>query len=116
MSDPIVHIPVIDVCSAGQAYLVSCGPSISSTVPLLPRLKPLLPEGESLVERSARETLMRLIASAPSANSAQLANVLPVVVPDFPENMPRVHNVSQAVLQLNSVQVYSSYGLYVSVS
>jgi hypothetical protein len=115
MSDPIVHIPVIDVCSAGQAYLVSCGPSISSTVPLLPRLKPLLPEGESLVERSARETLMRLIASAPSANSAQLANVLPVVVPDFPENMPRVHNVSQAVLQLNSVQVYSSCGLYVSV-
>lgn len=69
MSDPIVHVPVIDVCSAGQAYLVSCGPSITSAVPLLPSLKPLLPEAESLVERSARETLMRLIASTPPASN-----------------------------------------------
>ncbi|TVU40161.1 hypothetical protein EJB05_13611 [Eragrostis curvula] len=96
MSDPIVHIPVIDVCSAGQAYLVSCGPSISSTVPMLPGL-PLLPEAESLVERSARETLMRLIASTPSANGPHLANILPVVVPDFPENISRVHNVNKNV-------------------
>lgn len=113
MSDPIVHIPVIDVCSAGQAYLVSCGP-ISSTAPLLPSLKPLLPETESLVERSARETLMRLIASTPSASSSQLANILPVVVPDFPASMPRVHhNVSHKVLQINSFQVSLSCCLYV---
>jgi len=82
MSDPIVHVPVIDVCSAGQAYLVSCGPSISSAVPLLPSLKPLLPEADSLVERSARETLMRLMASAPPASNPQLANILPVVMPE----------------------------------
>jgi hypothetical protein len=105
MSDTIVHIPVIDVCSTDQAYLVSCGPSISSTVPLLPCLNPLLPEAESLVERSARETLMRLIASTPSANSAQLANIFPVVVSGFPESIPRVHNVSQRVMQFNSAQV-----------
>ncbi|GJN10584.1 hypothetical protein PR202_ga28689 [Eleusine coracana subsp. coracana] len=100
MSDPIVHIPVIDVCSAGQAYLVSCGP-ISSTVPLLPSLNPLLPETESLVERSARETLMRLIASTPSASTAQVANILPVVVPDFPENVPRVHHVNKNIVATN---------------
>ena len=94
MSDPIVHVPVIDVCSAGQAYLVSCGPSITSTVPLLTSLKPLLPEAESLVERSARETLMRLIASAPPASNPQLANVLPLVIPDMPESISRANNVS----------------------
>lgn len=93
MSDPIVHVPVIDVCSAGQAYLVSCGPSITSAVPLLPNLKPLLPEAESLVERSARETLMRLIASTPPASNPQLANVLPVVIPDVPESIYRANNV-----------------------
>lgn len=94
MSDPIVHIPVIDVCSAGQAYLVSCGPSISSAVPLLPSLKPLLPEADSLVERSARETLMKLIASTPSASNPHLANILPVVVPDIPESIARADYVS----------------------
>ncbi|PAN09159.1 hypothetical protein PAHAL_2G000600 [Panicum hallii] len=92
MSDPIVHVPVIDVCSAGQAYLVSCGPSISSAVPLLPSLKPLLPEADSLVERSARETLMRLIASAPPASNPQLANILPVVLP---ESISRANNVNK---------------------
>ncbi|XP_066396600.1 uncharacterized protein [Miscanthus floridulus] len=97
MSDPIVHVPVIDVCSAGQAYLVSCGPSITSTVPLLTSLKPLLPEAESLVERSARETLMRLIASAPPASNPQLANVLPLVIPDMPESISRANNVNKHV-------------------
>ncbi|XP_062189243.1 uncharacterized protein LOC133892463 isoform X2 [Phragmites australis] len=97
MSDPIVHVPVIDVCSAGQAYLVTCGPSIPSTVPLFPSLKPLLPEAESLVERSARETLMRLIASTPAASNPQLANILPVVVPDLPENLSRANNVNKHV-------------------
>ncbi|KAF8698944.1 hypothetical protein HU200_034770 [Digitaria exilis] len=91
MSDPIVHIPVIDVCSAGQAYLVSCGPS--SAVPLLPSLKPLLPEADSLVERSARETLMRLIASTPSSNP-QLANILPMAMP---ESVSRPNNVNKNV-------------------
>lgn len=95
MSDPIVHVPVIDVCSAGQAYLVSCGPSISTAVPLLPSLKPLLPEADSLVERSARETLMRLIASTPPSSHPQLANILPVVVPDC---LTRANNVRHLVV------------------
>ncbi|CAM0151505.1 unnamed protein product [Urochloa decumbens] len=94
MSDPIVHVPVIDVCSAGQAYLVSCGPSISSAVPLLPSLKPLLPEADSLVERSARETLMRLIASTPPASNPQLTNILPVAVPD---SISHANNVNKHV-------------------
>lgn len=91
MSDPIVHVPVIDVCSSGQAYLVSCGPSMSATVPLLPSLKPLIPETESLVERSARETLMRLIASTPSASNPQLVNILPAFLTDVPEMNVRKH-------------------------
>ncbi|CAN6180784.1 unnamed protein product [Urochloa humidicola] len=94
MSDPIVHVPVIDVCSAGQAYLVSCGPSISSAVPLLPSLKPLLPQADSLVERSARETLMMLIASTPPASNPQLTNIHPVAVP---ESIPRANNENKHV-------------------
>uniref|UniRef100_A0A0D9WUH2 Uncharacterized protein n=2 Tax=Leersia perrieri TaxID=77586 RepID=A0A0D9WUH2_9ORYZ len=91
MSDPIVHVPVIDVCSSGQAYLVSCGPSMSSSIPLLPSLKPLIPETESLVERSARETLMRLIASTPSASNPQLVNILPAVLTNVPEKNAKKH-------------------------
>jgi hypothetical protein len=58
---------------------------MSATVPLLPSLKPLIPETESLVERSARETLMRLIASTPSASNPQLVNILPAFLTDVPE-------------------------------
>ncbi|XP_072975666.1 uncharacterized protein [Typha angustifolia] len=88
MSDPIVHIPVIDVCSSGQAYLVSAGPAISSSMaPLLPGLvKPLISETESLVERSARETLRRLLASTPIPNSLQLMTVVPAVLNNGHEN------------------------------
>jgi hypothetical protein len=57
---------------------------------------------------------MRLIASTPSANSAQLANIFPVVVSGFP--IPRVHNVSQGAMQFNLAQVSMSCGLYVFVS
>ncbi|XP_047980644.1 uncharacterized protein LOC125222194 isoform X2 [Salvia hispanica] len=61
--DPIVHIPVVDICSSGQGYLVSAGPAISTTIPPLnPNLvDPLLSNGESMVEKSARETLRMLI-------------------------------------------------------
>ncbi|KAK6145474.1 hypothetical protein DH2020_022294 [Rehmannia glutinosa] len=38
--DPIVHIPVIDICSSGQGYLVSAGPSMSTSIP--PLVDPLL--------------------------------------------------------------------------
>jgi hypothetical protein len=58
-------------------------------------LKPLLPEADSLVERSARETLMRLIASTPPSSHPQLANILPVVVPDC---LTRANNVRHLVV------------------
>ncbi|KAL3579068.1 hypothetical protein D5086_020572 [Populus alba] len=35
MRDPIVHIPLIDVCSSGQGYLVSAGPTIANEYTLL---------------------------------------------------------------------------------
>ncbi|KAF2296230.1 hypothetical protein GH714_036960 [Hevea brasiliensis] len=81
MCDPIVHIPVIDVCSSGQGYLVSAGPAISSTIPPLhPKLvNPLIPEPDSVVEKGARETLRLLISSSTQGNP-QLMDVLPVVL------------------------------------
>jgi hypothetical protein len=36
---------------------------------------------------------MRLIASTPPASNPQLANVLPVVIPDVPESIYRANNV-----------------------
>uniref|UniRef100_A0ACD5UQA4 Uncharacterized protein n=1 Tax=Avena sativa TaxID=4498 RepID=A0ACD5UQA4_AVESA len=111
MSDPIVHVPVIDMCSSGQAYLVSCGPSITSAVPLLPSLNPLIPETESLVERSARETLMRLIASTPPSSNPQLVNILPAVLTDVPENISRSANVNMHVgVHRNDILLSSSWG------
>ncbi|XP_051216556.1 uncharacterized protein [Lolium perenne] len=111
MSDPIVHVPVIDMCSSGQAYLVSCGPSITSAVPLLPSLNPLVPETESLVERSARETLMRLIASTPPSSHPQLINILPAVLTDVPENISRSANVNMHVgVHRNDILLSSSWG------
>ncbi|PKA52007.1 hypothetical protein AXF42_Ash008236 [Apostasia shenzhenica] len=83
MSDPIVHIPVIDVCSSGQGYLVSAGPAISSAIPPLPIShvsRQLIPPGESLAEKNARETLRMLMASAPTSATPKLFNVLPEVL------------------------------------
>lgn len=82
MSDPIVHIPVIDVCSSGQGYLVNTGSSMSSSIPpMLPSFvsHPLIPNTESPVEKGARETLRMLMASTPSSTSPNLINVLPAV-------------------------------------
>ncbi|XP_052193171.1 LOW QUALITY PROTEIN: uncharacterized protein LOC127801799 [Diospyros lotus] len=79
--DPIVHIPVIDVCSSGQGYLVSAGPAISTTLPpLLPKLvNPLIPESNSVIEEGARETL-RLLISGSSQSNPPLMSVLPSVL------------------------------------
>lgn len=70
MCDPIVHIPVIDVCSSGQGYLVSAGPTLSSTIPPLhPNLvNPLIPKTDSVVEKNARETLRLLINGSSQTN------------------------------------------------
>ncbi|XP_044508510.1 uncharacterized protein LOC123227549 [Mangifera indica] len=87
MCDPIVHIPVIDVCSSVQGYLVSAGPGISTTIPPLhPKLvNPLLPESESVVENGARETL-RLLISGSSQTNPPLIDVLPAVLTNVDEN------------------------------
>ncbi|KAL4387060.1 hypothetical protein GQ457_09G030320 [Hibiscus cannabinus] len=80
--DPIVHIPVIDVCSSGQGYLVTADPTISTTIPTLhPNLvNPLLPDTtDSMVEKGARETLRLLISSSTQSNPP-LIDVLPAVL------------------------------------
>ncbi|XP_057981716.1 uncharacterized protein LOC131167012 [Malania oleifera] len=99
MCDPIVHVPVIDVCSAGQGYLVSAGPSISTSMPPLhPKIvNPLIPEAESVVEKGARETL-RLLISGSNQSSPQLMDVLPAVLTNSDEKQ--------------SVLVTGSRGLY----
>ncbi|PIN15100.1 hypothetical protein CDL12_12263 [Handroanthus impetiginosus] len=78
--DPIVHIPVIDVCSSGQGYLVSTGSAMSTSIPPLSSnlVDPLLPNAESMVEKSARETLRMLISSSNQPNPP-LLGVLPSV-------------------------------------
>lgn len=87
MCDPIVHIPVIDVCSSGQGYLVSAGPAISSAIPSLhPTLvSPLLPEGETMVEKGARETLRMLISGSSNQPSPPLIDVLPSILTNSDE-------------------------------
>lgn len=87
MCDPIVHIPVIDVCSSGQGYLVSAGPAISSAIPSLhPTLvSPLIPEGDSMVEKGARETLRMLISGSSNQASPPLIDVLPSILTNSDE-------------------------------
>lgn len=66
MCDPIVHVPVIDVCSSGQGYLVSAGgPAMSTSIPPLhPKLvNPLIPESDAVV-KGARETLRMLLSGS----------------------------------------------------
>ncbi|KAD7480271.1 hypothetical protein E3N88_03407 [Mikania micrantha] len=73
MTDPIVHIPVIDICSSGQTYLVNGGPAINVTIPPLHQalVSPLIQETDSMAEKSARDTLRLLISG-----SSQLPSVL----------------------------------------
>lgn len=79
--DPIVHIPVIDVCSSGQGYFVSAGPAITTTIPPLHSklVNPLLPDTESVMEKGARETL-RLLISGSTQSNPPLIDVLPAVL------------------------------------
>lgn len=70
MCDPIVHIPVIDICSSGSGYL-------TTIPPLLPTLgNSLIPESDPDVEKGARETL-RLLISGSTQTNPQLMDVLP---------------------------------------
>ncbi|KAI3721090.1 hypothetical protein L2E82_32094 [Cichorium intybus] len=74
MTDSIVHIPVMDICSSGQAYLVSAGPAIN--IPPLHQalVSPLIQQTDSMAEKSARDTLRLLISG-----SSQLPSVLATV-------------------------------------
>ncbi|PWA66793.1 hypothetical protein CTI12_AA263200 [Artemisia annua] len=73
MTDPIVHIPVMHICSSGQAYLVSVGSAMNVTLPPLHQalVSPLIQETESMTEKRARDTLRLLISG-----STQLPSVL----------------------------------------
>lgn len=79
--DPIVHIPVIDVCSSGQGYLVSTGLAMSTSVsPLNANLMdPQIPDAESMLEKGARDTLRFLINSSNQPNSQLLEVFNPVL-------------------------------------
>ncbi|GMQ10527.1 hypothetical protein CsSME_00053491 [Camellia sinensis var. sinensis] len=103
MCDPIVHIPVIDICSSGQGYLVSAGPAISTSIPPLhPKLvNPLIPESDSVVEKGARETLRLLISS--SQTNPQLMDVFPSVMTSTEEKK-------------HSIVATGSRGLYIGAS
>lgn len=101
MCDPVVHVPVIDVCSSGQGYLVSAGPAMSTSIPPLhPKLvKPLISESDAVVE-GARETLRLLISGSSQANNQQvMMDPLPAILTNPGETQ-------------NKVLVAGSRGLY----
>ncbi|MED6135909.1 hypothetical protein PIB30_051108 [Stylosanthes scabra] len=100
MCDPIVHVPVIDVCSSGQGYLVSAGPAMSTSIPPLhPTLvNPLIPESDAVV-KGARETLRLLISSSNQSNQQVIGDPLPAILTN-PDEKP------------NNLLVAGSRGLY----
>lgn len=100
MCDPIVHVPVIDVCSSGQGYLVSAGPAMSTSIPPLhPKLvKPLIPESDAVV-KGARETLRLLISGSSQSNQQVMVDPLPAVLTNPDEKQ-------------NNILVAGSRGLY----
>ncbi|WCJ19787.1 hypothetical protein M5689_002062 [Euphorbia peplus] len=112
--DPIVHIPVIDICSSGQGYLVSAGPAITSTIPPLhPNLvNPLISDTDSMVEKGARETLRLLLSSSTQANP-QLISVFPAVLTSS-EDRQGIHAIGSRGLY--SGHATGSRGLYTGSS
>lgn len=88
MCEPIVHIPVIDICSSGQGYLVSAGPAISTGIPPLHSnlMNPLIPQTDSMLEKGARETLRRLLISSSTQSNSPLMDVLPAMLSNANEN------------------------------
>ncbi|CAL0317646.1 unnamed protein product [Lupinus luteus] len=82
MCDPIVHVPVIDVCSSGQGYLVSAGPAMSTSIPPLHHQKlmqPLIAESDPVV-KGARETLRLLISGSSQGNHQVVLDPLPAIL------------------------------------
>lgn len=101
MSDPIVHIPVIDICSSGQGYLMSVGPAMSTSIPPMhPNLVNLLIFESDVVVKGARETLRLLISGSSQGNRQQvMMNPLPVILTNLDEKQ-------------NNALVAGSRGLY----
>ncbi|XP_061343503.1 uncharacterized protein LOC133289552 [Gastrolobium bilobum] len=99
MCDPIVHVPVIDVCSSGQGYFVTAGPAISASIPPLhPKLvKPLISDSDAVV-KGARETLRLLISGSSQGNQQLMMDTLPAILTNPDEK--------------NNVFVAGSRGLY----
>lgn len=113
MCDSIVHVPVIDFCSAGQGYLVSAGPTVTTAIgPLNPKLvSPLIPETSSVVEEGARETL-RLLISGSSPTVTQSISMLPVVLSGADEKQSAVVAGSRGLYSgIRDVDAFSSRGL-----
>lgn len=83
MCDSIVHIPIVDVCSSGQGFLVSTGPAVATNIPPLhPKfvVPMMMPEDESMAEKNARETLRLLIGSPSGHPTSSLMEVFPAVL------------------------------------
>ncbi|KAK7287174.1 hypothetical protein RIF29_00275 [Crotalaria pallida] len=113
MCDPIVHVPVIDMCSSGQGcYLVSAGPALSTSIPPLhPRLvKPLIPESDPVV-KGARETLRLLMSGSSQGNQQVTMDTLPAILVAGSDGLYSVRDTNPDEKQ-NSILVAGSHGLY----
>ncbi|XP_050385954.1 uncharacterized protein LOC126802378 [Argentina anserina] len=130
--DPIVHIPVIDICSSGQGYFVSAGPAISTGIPPLHSnlINPLIPQTDSMLEKGARETLRRLLISGSTQNSSPLMDVLPAMLTNGDENRNMlvagsrglytgssdVDVIANSIAAMSMVSLPGSRGLYTGTS
>ncbi|XP_004307614.1 PREDICTED: uncharacterized protein LOC101294017 [Fragaria vesca subsp. vesca] len=130
--DPIVHIPVIDICSSGQGYLVSAGPAISTGIPPLHSnlMNPLIPQTDSMLENGARETLRRLLISGSTQSSSPLMDVLPAMFTNGDENRNMlvagsrglysgtsdVDVIANSIAAMSMVSLPGSRGLYTGTS
>lgn len=104
--DPIVHIPVIDVCSSGQGYLVSAGPAMSTLSTNL--VDPMLPNADSVLEKGARETLRMLISSSSSNQpNSQFLEVFPSVFSSGSNDMQNVLAAGSRGLYSGTIDVNS---------
>ncbi|KAL2939747.1 Protein RnfH [Bienertia sinuspersici] len=120
MCDPIVHIPVVDVCSSGPGYLVSAGPGIATSIPpLYPNfVGPMMSESESMVDKGARETLRLLIGGSSSQPSASLMGVFPAVLNKDSQDavLTGSRGLYCGISDVNGIVVAGSRGLYSGIS
>eukprot|EP01018_Ginkgo_biloba_P034379 Gb_28953 [translate_table: standard] len=105
-SDPIVHIPVIDFHSSGQGYLVSAGPSISSSIsPILPSLlTTFIPESGPLVEKEDANTLQLLstVGFSSSWGGSEVGSCQMAFKSGFPSETSRATAISRPLSEHQS--------------